>query len=226
MSSRRTSSNGLNSASAWLSRRALASTAPLETNELMRYVILGAAVKRRLSDKVRSAYMQAGTSIPTETGPFLNRLCTALSLNCRRWKCKNGDVDEPEDPEPPRRRCACHPPSDAKRTSPRYSRRSRMIELMELAAARLMKQDLGDAESSVAIAMNVTHVASTHRRGHAARRGDLCRRRGTTASLRDRCLRRIRIDRQRRAHARGRGRAQIVGHGARRADKASALSMV
>ena len=39
--------------------------------------------------------------------------------------------------------------------------RSRMIELMELAAARLMKPNLRDAESSVSIEMKVTHVAST-----------------------------------------------------------------
>ena len=36
---------------------------------------------------------------------------------------------------------------------------SRMIELMETAAARLMKPNLGDAESSVAVAMNVTYAA-------------------------------------------------------------------
>ncbi len=39
--------------------------------------------------------------------------------------------------------------------------RSRMIELMELAAARLMKPHLRDAESSVSMEMNVTHIAST-----------------------------------------------------------------
>jgi fluoroacetyl-CoA thioesterase len=39
--------------------------------------------------------------------------------------------------------------------------RSRMIELMELAAARLMKPHLGEAESSVSIVMKVTHVAAT-----------------------------------------------------------------
>jgi fluoroacetyl-CoA thioesterase len=39
--------------------------------------------------------------------------------------------------------------------------RARMIELMELAAARLMKPNLRDAESSVSIEMKVTHVAST-----------------------------------------------------------------
>ena len=39
--------------------------------------------------------------------------------------------------------------------------RSRMIELMELAAARLMKPHLSDAETSVSIEMKVTHVAST-----------------------------------------------------------------
>lgn len=36
---------------------------------------------------------------------------------------------------------------------------SRMIELMELAAARLMKSHLGARETSVAVAMNVTYVA-------------------------------------------------------------------
>ena len=39
--------------------------------------------------------------------------------------------------------------------------RSRMIELMELAAARLMKPHLSDAETSVSMEMKVTHVAST-----------------------------------------------------------------
>jgi len=39
--------------------------------------------------------------------------------------------------------------------------RSRMIELMEVAAARLMKPHLSDAETSVSIEMKVTHVAST-----------------------------------------------------------------
>jgi len=39
--------------------------------------------------------------------------------------------------------------------------RSRMIELMELAAALLMKPHLSDAETSVSIEMKVTHVAST-----------------------------------------------------------------
>ena len=39
--------------------------------------------------------------------------------------------------------------------------RARMIELMELAAARLMKPHLSDAETSVSIEMKVTHVAST-----------------------------------------------------------------
>ena len=38
--------------------------------------------------------------------------------------------------------------------------RSRMIELMELAAARLMRPHLGEAESSVSIEMQVTHVAA------------------------------------------------------------------
>jgi fluoroacetyl-CoA thioesterase len=38
---------------------------------------------------------------------------------------------------------------------------SRMIELMELAAARRMKPHLREGESSVAIAMNVTHVAKS-----------------------------------------------------------------
>jgi fluoroacetyl-CoA thioesterase len=39
--------------------------------------------------------------------------------------------------------------------------RARMIQLMELAAARLMKPHLRDTESSVSIEMKVTHVAST-----------------------------------------------------------------
>lgn len=39
--------------------------------------------------------------------------------------------------------------------------RSRMIELMELAATRLMQPNLRAAESSVLIEMKVTHIAST-----------------------------------------------------------------
>jgi fluoroacetyl-CoA thioesterase len=38
---------------------------------------------------------------------------------------------------------------------------SRLCELMELAAARLMRPRLGPGESSVAVAMNLRHVAST-----------------------------------------------------------------
>jgi fluoroacetyl-CoA thioesterase len=38
---------------------------------------------------------------------------------------------------------------------------SRMIELMELAALRLMRQHLGAGESSVSIEMKMTHVAPT-----------------------------------------------------------------
>jgi fluoroacetyl-CoA thioesterase len=40
---------------------------------------------------------------------------------------------------------------------------SRMIELMEMAAARLMKSHLGEGESSVAVAMNVTYAAASLR---------------------------------------------------------------
>jgi len=40
---------------------------------------------------------------------------------------------------------------------------SRMIELMEMAAARLMKSRLRDGESSVAVAMNVTYAAHSLR---------------------------------------------------------------
>jgi fluoroacetyl-CoA thioesterase len=43
---------------------------------------------------------------------------------------------------------------------------SRIIELMELAAARLMKPHLRDGESSVAIATNVTHVSRSAVSGH------------------------------------------------------------
>jgi fluoroacetyl-CoA thioesterase len=41
---------------------------------------------------------------------------------------------------------------------------SRMIELMEMAAARLMKPRLHDHESSVAVAMNITYAAPQLRR--------------------------------------------------------------
>src|SRR5262245_51694318 len=44
---------------------------------------------------------------------------------------------------------------------------SRMIELMELAAARLMKGHLADGETSVAVSMNVTYAAHTLRHPHA-----------------------------------------------------------
>ena len=40
---------------------------------------------------------------------------------------------------------------------------SRMIELMEIAAARLMKSHMGDGETSVAVAMNVTYAAHSLR---------------------------------------------------------------
>ncbi len=38
-----------------------------------------------------------------------------------------------------------------------------MIELMEIAAARLMRSHLGEGESSVAVAMNVTYAAHSLR---------------------------------------------------------------
>ena len=47
------------------------------------------------------------------------------------------------------------------RMSPAALAYSRMIELMELAAVRLMKSHQRDGESSVSIAMKVTHAAST-----------------------------------------------------------------
>ena len=43
---------------------------------------------------------------------------------------------------------------------------SRMIELMEIAAARLMRTHLGAGETSVAVAMNVTYVAHSLRHLH------------------------------------------------------------
>lgn len=43
---------------------------------------------------------------------------------------------------------------------------SRMIELMELAAARLMRSHLDARETSVAVAMNVTYVAHSLLRPH------------------------------------------------------------
>jgi fluoroacetyl-CoA thioesterase len=44
---------------------------------------------------------------------------------------------------------------------------SRMIELMESAAARIMKVHLDDGETSVAVAMNVTYAAPSLRHSHA-----------------------------------------------------------
>jgi fluoroacetyl-CoA thioesterase len=43
---------------------------------------------------------------------------------------------------------------------------SRMIELMESAAARAMKVHLNDGETSVAVAMNVTYAAPSLRHPH------------------------------------------------------------
>jgi predicted thioesterase len=40
---------------------------------------------------------------------------------------------------------------------------SRMIELMEIAASRLMKSHMNEGESSVAVAMNVTYAAASLR---------------------------------------------------------------
>ena len=45
---------------------------------------------------------------------------------------------------------------------------SRMIELMEMAAARLMRPRLQDGESSVAVAMNVVYAAPHMRQPNAA----------------------------------------------------------
>lgn len=45
--------------------------------------------------------------------------------------------------------------------SPEVLSTARMIELMELAAARLIKPQLQEGESSVSIEMRVTHVAPT-----------------------------------------------------------------
>jgi len=45
---------------------------------------------------------------------------------------------------------------------------SRMIELMEIASARLMKSHLGAGEASVAVAMNVTYAAPSLRHSGGA----------------------------------------------------------
>jgi len=45
------------------------------------------------------------------------------------------------------------------RVSPAAVANSRLIELMELAAVRLMRPHLGDGESSVSIEMRMTHAA-------------------------------------------------------------------
>ena len=49
---------------------------------------------------------------------------------------------------------------------------SRMVELMEMAAARLMKSYLSDGETSVAVAMNVTYAAHSlrHQQGGSTMR--------------------------------------------------------
>lgn len=52
----------------------------------------------------------------------------------------------------------CLPPEDG---FPAVLATSRMVELMELAALRLMKSRLHAGESSVSIEMNVTHAAPT-----------------------------------------------------------------
>ena len=51
----------------------------------------------------------------------------------------------------------------SERAFPAIPATSRMIELMEIAAARLMKSHLRDGESSVAVAMNVTYAAASLR---------------------------------------------------------------
>ena len=54
----------------------------------------------------------------------------------------------------------------SERPFPAIPATSRMIELMELAAARLMKTHLDERETSVAVAMNVTYVAHSLLRPH------------------------------------------------------------
>jgi predicted thioesterase len=60
---------------------------------------------------------------------------------------------------------------------------SRMIELMEIAAARLMKSHLSDGESSVAVAMNVTYVAASLRHAGAATMRAVASYNGTSGRL-------------------------------------------
>ena len=105
--------------------------------------------------------MQAGTSIPTESGAFLNRFGRPLSLNCR--PIERARKETAMSCEIQNRRGDAAPVSTPRSTAgfPAVLARARMIELMELAAARLMKPHLRDAESSVSMAMKVTHVAST-----------------------------------------------------------------
>jgi len=103
--------------------------------------------------------MQAGTSIPTEAGALLNR----FTGGCPKF---------PADEKARRQTSMSARSRTGEATLHLYSpeisvgfpavlARARMIELMELAAARLMKPHLRDAQSSVSIEMKVTHIAST-----------------------------------------------------------------
>jgi len=103
--------------------------------------------------------MQAGTSIPTEAEALLNR----FTCGCPKF---------PADEKARRKTSMSARSRTGEATLHLYSpeisvgfpavlARARMIELMELASARLMKPHLRDAQTSVSSEMKVTHIAST-----------------------------------------------------------------
>src|SRR5688572_17653402 len=169
MSSRRTSNRGLKSARAWLSRRALASTAPLETNELMRSpdshphasCRLSAGAARGVGPRLQRGTPHNPDRIPTVPKRLARPCCAefrtievqprspAMSLIGRTAEVTLR-LDPPDSAE------ASSLPS---RRFPAVLATSQLIGLMELAAVRCMQPQLADGQSSVSIVTNVRHAA-------------------------------------------------------------------
>src|SRR4051812_31999101 len=74
----------------------------------------------------------------------------------------------------------------SERDFPAIPATSRMIELMEMAAARLMRPRLKEGETSVAVAMNLTYVAHSL---HRAASGSMMRAVASTSSATGRLYR-------------------------------------
>ena len=81
---------------------------------------------------------------------------------------------------------------------------SRMVALMELAAARLLRPHLRPGELSVGVTLDVVHTAATPPRRHRLGHGEIPRARGEALRLRDPGHRRRGRDRPLHAQARGR----------------------